>query len=55
MSNALMVIEQYWYQDTWVFDDASVGLGKEPFIQGIPEINDYLVKDTASLREHRHA
>jgi len=25
-----MVIEPYWYQDTWVFDDASKGLEKEP-------------------------
>ena len=30
MANVLMVIEPYWYQDTWVFNDASRGLEKEP-------------------------
>ncbi|MFC2063163.1 DUF6717 family protein [Chloroflexota bacterium] len=45
MTNTLMVIEPYWYLDTWVFDDESVGLDKEPFVQGIPEMIDDLVKD----------
>ena len=30
MANALIVIEPYWHEDTWVFDDASKGLEKEP-------------------------
>ena len=30
MSNVLTVIEPYWYQDTWVFNDVSLGLEKEP-------------------------
>lgn len=30
MANVPMVIEPYWHQDTWVFDDASKGLEKEP-------------------------
>jgi hypothetical protein len=30
--NAMMVIAPYRYQDTWVFDDASAGLVKEPFV-----------------------
>ena len=50
MANALMVIEPYWYQDTWVFDDASKGLDKEPFVQGIPEMIDVLVKDMPNPR-----
>jgi hypothetical protein len=50
MANILMVIEPYWYQGTWVFDDASVGLDKEPFVQGIPEMMDYLVKDIPNAR-----
>ena len=50
MSNVLMVIEPYWYQDTWVFDDASKGLDKEPFVQGIPEMIDTLVKDIPNAR-----
>ena len=48
MANVLMVIEPYWYQDTWVFDDASMGLEKEPFVQGIPEMIDHLVKDISN-------
>lgn len=50
MANVLMVIEPYWYQDTWVFDDASKGLDKEPFVQGIPDMIDYLVKDIPNAR-----
>jgi len=45
-----MVIQPYWYLDTWVFDDASVGLDKEPFVQGIPEMIDVLVKDIPNAR-----
>jgi len=50
MPNVLMVIEPYWYQDTWVFDDASKGLDKEPFVQGIPQMIDELVKDIPNAR-----
>jgi len=50
MANVLVVIEPYWYQDTWVFDDASVGLDKEPFVQGIPEMIDRLVQDIPNAR-----
>jgi len=50
MPNVLMVIEPYWYQDTWVFDDASKGLDKEPFVQGIPEMIDALVTDIPNAR-----
>lgn len=50
MANVLTVIQPYWYQDTWVFDDESVGLEKEPFVQGIPEMMDHLVKDIPNAR-----
>jgi hypothetical protein len=50
MANVLAVIEPYWYQDTWVFDDPSLGLDKEPFVQGIPEMIDVLVKDIPNAR-----
>lgn len=43
--NAIMVISPYRDHDTWVFDDASVGLVKEPFVAGVPEMIDVLVKD----------
>jgi hypothetical protein len=44
-SNALMMIVPYKDGGTWVFDDARVGLEREPFISGIPEMIDGLVKD----------
>jgi len=30
MANDIMVIEPYWYKGTWVFNDVSMGLEKEP-------------------------
>jgi len=50
MANVLMVIQPYWYIDTWVFDDESVGLDKEPFVQSIPGMIDELVKDIPNAR-----
>ena len=48
--NALMVIAPYWYNGTWVFDDPSVGLKREPFVAGVPEMIDTLVKDIPDAR-----
>lgn len=45
MSNAMMVIFPYRDRYTWVFDDKSVGLVREPFVSGIPEMIDILVQD----------
>ena len=50
MANVIMAIEPYWHIDTWVFDDESVGLEKEPFVQGVPEMIDALVKDIPNAR-----
>ena len=50
MANVVMVIEPYQYQDTWVFDDASKGLEKEPFVQGVPQMIDALVTDMPNAR-----
>ncbi len=50
MANILMVIVPYWYQGTWVFDDESVGLNQEPFVAGVPEMIDKLVKDIPNAR-----
>jgi hypothetical protein len=44
-SNSIMVIAPYRYAGAWVFDDAAVGLRKEPFVAGIPEMIDAMVKD----------
>jgi len=43
--NAMVVICPYRWQGMWVFDDDSVGLHREPFVGGIPEMIDRLVKD----------
>jgi hypothetical protein len=51
MPNSILVIAPYWYQGTWVFDDAAVGLKQEPFIQGIPEMITTLVKGIPNARK----
>lgn len=43
--NAIMVIAPYKHQGTWVFDDSSAGLVQEPFVAGVPEMIDVIVKD----------
>ena len=40
-----MVIRPYWSAGTWVFDDPAVGLVREPFVCGIPQMIDRLVAD----------
>ncbi|MDA0832100.1 MAG: hypothetical protein O2955_08365 [Planctomycetota bacterium] len=40
-----MVIKPYRYEGTWVFDDESTGLVREPFVAGVPEMIDALVSD----------
>jgi len=49
--NALMVIAPYWYNGTWVFDDQAAGLKREPFVAGVPEMIDLLVKDVPGARD----
>lgn len=44
-SKSLLVIAPYRHAGTWVFDDASRGLDKEPFVAGIPQLIDKLVAD----------
>lgn len=44
-ANSIFVIVPYKYYGTWVFDDPRVGLVREPFVAGIPEMIDKLVKD----------
>jgi hypothetical protein len=44
-TNSLMVIVPYRYGGTWVFDDPATGLKREPFVAGVPEMIDYLVRD----------
>lgn len=40
-----MVIYPYRHLETWVFDDDSVGLVREPFVSGIPEMIYQLVQE----------
>ena len=49
--NSLMMIVPYKYEGLWVFDDAAVGLGKEPFIAGIDSL---IGKATANIPDARH-
>src|SRR3954465_6196497 len=48
--NAILIIAPYWYNGTWVFDDESAGLRREPFVAGVPEMIDVLVKHIADAR-----
>jgi len=49
--NAIQVIAPYNYEGTWVFDDARVGLQREPFVAGIPEMIDLLVADIPNAKQ----
>jgi ABC-type amino acid transport substrate-binding protein len=60
MANALVIIQPYWHEDAWVFDDVSKGLEKEHLEGEIAELGrlgflsesvDYLVKDTPNARK----
>jgi hypothetical protein len=44
-ANAIVVIVPYRYGGTWVFDDDRLGLVREPFVGGVPEMIDVLVRD----------
>jgi hypothetical protein len=44
-ANALLVIAPYRHAGTWVFDDPAVGLSREPFVAGVPEMIDDMVKN----------
>jgi len=50
-ANAIMIIEPYRYAGTWVFDDPAAGLSREPFVGGVPEMIDELVKDIPNAEE----
>ncbi|WP_442483836.1 DUF6717 family protein [Aeoliella sp. SH292] len=43
--NSLLVLAPYRHAGTWVFDDPRVGLVREPFVAGVPEMIDILVAD----------
>jgi hypothetical protein len=41
--NTISVVHPYKYEGQWVFDDATVGLVKEPFVAGIDRMINQLV------------
>ncbi len=43
--NALLIIQPYWTGGTWVFDDARIGVVREPFVCGAPEVISKMVHD----------
>jgi hypothetical protein len=49
--NPLIVIKPYWYEGTWVFDDEQTGLHREPFVSGVPEMINEVVKDIPNARQ----
>jgi hypothetical protein len=42
-ANSLYVLRPYKFQGSWVFDDESVGLKREPFVFGIDDMIERLV------------
>ncbi|MCC7085459.1 MAG: hypothetical protein IT427_10670 [Pirellulales bacterium] len=50
-SNSILVIKPYWYNGTWVFDDPDVKLKREPFVAGVPEMIDVLIRDIPQAKD----
>ena len=52
MANQILAIAPYWVEElgAWVFDDPQAGLVQEPFVSGVPEMIDYLVRDIPNAR-----
>ena len=51
IKNSLLDVYPYKYRGTWVFDDERVGLYREPFVLGVPEMIDLLVKDVPNAKK----
>ena len=51
MDNSLLVIFPDRNEETWVFDDAAANLVREPFVCGIPEMINHLVREIPNARE----
>lgn len=50
MANVMMTIYPHFDHGDWVFDDEAMGLKREPFVFGMPEMIDLFVKDTPSAK-----
>ena len=51
MSNQIRIIAPYWLHGIWVFDDPAADLVQEPFVNGVPEMIDDLVRDIPNARQ----
>ena len=51
LHNSIFVIAPYLYEGTWVFDDDRVGLAKEPFVSGVPDMINYLVREIPDAQD----
>jgi hypothetical protein len=51
VANQINVIQPYRNTSTWVFDDARVGLHREPFVSGIPQMIDTLVANVPNAEK----
>ncbi len=43
--NSIFIIAPYRYEGSWVFDDARVGLVREPFVSGADTLIDMMVAE----------
>jgi hypothetical protein len=50
-ANSLFVIQPYRWSGMWVFDDPAVGLVKEPFVAGVPEMIEHALRDVPGRRD----
>jgi hypothetical protein len=49
MTNSIFSIAPYKDKNTWVFDDSRVGLVKEPFVMGIPDMIESVLQNRPAL------
>ena len=52
-ANSILAIAPHWAGDlqTWVLEDDSVGLVREPLVSGVPEMIHHLVSDIPNARD----
>ena len=50
VGNSIVVIKPYHLHGTWVFDDPAAALKQEPFVAGVPEMIDHLVREIPNAR-----
>ncbi|NIN00466.1 MAG: hypothetical protein GTO24_21010 [candidate division Zixibacteria bacterium] len=51
MCNRLFIIKPYKWQGAWVFDDPEFDLIREPFVAGVPEMIEEIVKDVPNASQ----